>query len=365
DLGAQHRPLRVRLDAAIAAVVERGQFVAGPEVGCFEQRWASYCEVDHAVGCSSGTSALTLALRALGIGPGDEVVTTALTFVATVESIVECGAVPALADVDPDTGLVTPATVEAAITPRTAAVVVVHLWGQMADMAAFRALGRRHGIAVVEDAAQAHGARWDGVRAGGAGQVAAFSFFPGKNLGAFGDAGAVTSNDAGIAEKVRKLRDHGRVDKYVHDELGTNARLDTIQAAVLDVKLDHLEDWNGRRRANAAAYDEAFAGVEGVDPIVVRPAALPVWHQYVVRVPRRDDAAARLRDAGIASGIHYPIPLSRQPALAGVVAPGAFPAADGLAASILSLPVYPELHDDARRRVVEVLASHAALAPAG
>lgn len=359
DLDAQHRPLRERLDAAIASVVDSGRFVSGPEVAEFERRWAAYCECDHAVGCSSGTSALTLALRALGVGPGDEVVTTALTFIATVESVVECGATPVLVDVDPDTGLLTPEVVAAGLTPRTAAVVVVHLWGQMADVDGLRSLADRHGVALVEDAAQAHGARWHGVRAGSAGTAAAFSFFPGKNLGAFGDAGAVTTGDAAVAQRVRKLRDHGRLDKYRHDVLATNARLDTIQAAVLSVKLDHLDRWNERRRAHAGAYDAAFADMDGVEPVVVRPPAEAVHHQYVVRVEGRDAAVARLAEAGVATGVHYPIAVPRQPAMAGLVAhPDAFPAADHLAATVLSLPVYPELPEEARDRVVEALAAH-------
>lgn len=361
DLAAQHRPLRARLDAAIAGVVDAGRFVAGPEVAQFERRWAAYCETGHAVGSSSGTSALALALRALGVGPGDEVVTAALTFIATVESIVECGATPVLADVDPDTGLVTADSVAAALTPRTAAVVVVHLWGQMADVDALRALTDRRGAVLVEDAAQAHGARWNGLRAGAAGAAGAFSFFPGKNLGAFGDAGAVTTADATVAERVRKLRDHGRLDKHVHDVLATNARLDTLQAAVLSVKLDHLDDWNERRRAHAAAYDAAFAEVHGVDPVVVRPGAEAVHHQYVVRVHGRDAAVEALASVGVSCGVHYPLAVSRQPAMAGLADPDAFPAADALAATVLSLPAYPELTGAARDRVVDALAQHAAV----
>lgn len=363
DLHAQHRPLRAQLDAAVAAVVDHGRFVAGPEVAVFERRWASFCEAAHAIGCSSGTSALTLALRAIGIGPGDDVVTSAMTFIATIESIIEAGARPVLADVDPDTGLMIPETAAVALTPATAAIVAVHLWGQMVDMSGLRALAGRHGLALVEDAAQAHGARWKGVRAGAAGDAAAFSFFPGKNLGAFGDAGAVTTGSAQVAEAVRKLRDHGRLDKYRHDVLGTNARLDTLQAAVLAVKLDELDGWNERRRAHAAAYDDAFAGVDGVEPIVIRPDAIAVHHQYVVRVADRESVVAALDAAGIGHGVHYPVAMARQPALAGLADPDAYPAADRLAGSVLSLPVYPELEVADRLRVIHALGSGRELQP--
>ena len=355
DIEAQHAPLRGRIDAAIAEVLAHGRFVSGPEVEAFEAEFARFCGVEHAIGCSSGTSALTLALRAAGVGPGDEVVTTAMTFIATVESIVEAGAAPVLVDCEPDTGLMSPERTIRALSPRTRAIVVVHLWGQTVDLEGFRALADARGVALIEDAAQAHGAAWRDVAAGAGGDAAAFSFFPGKNLGALGDAGAVTTRSAAIAEGVRKLRDHGRLDKYRHDELGTNARLDTLQAAVLRVKLERLEAWNQARRAHAAHYDAAFAGVGGVEPIRVAPAALPVYHQYVVRVEDREALRGRLAEHGIATGVHYPLAVSRQPALAGIVDPDRFPAADRLADTVLSLPVYPELPEAARERIADIV----------
>jgi dTDP-4-amino-4,6-dideoxygalactose transaminase len=284
DLQAQHTALASELQAAIATVLEHGRFIGGPEVAAFEKEFAEYCGAASCIGTSSGTDALTVGLRAAGIGPGDEVVTTSMTFIATVESIVEAGATPVLVDPDPDTALITAEAVEAAITERTAAVVPVHLYGQTVDLDAFTDLCGRHSLLLAEDAAQAHGASWRDARAGSVGDIASFSFFPGKNLGALGDAGALTVRDREIADRARRLRDHGRVDKYRHDMLGVNARLDTLQAAVLSVKLRHLDSWTDARRAQAAAYDEAFADVDGVDPIRVDARATAVYHQYVVRV---------------------------------------------------------------------------------
>jgi dTDP-4-amino-4,6-dideoxygalactose transaminase len=357
DIHAQHRAIRGDLDAAIAAVLAHGRFVAGPEVGQFEEAFARYCEVPHCVGCSSGTSALTLALRAAGVGPGDEVVTTAFTFIATVESIVETGADPVLVDVDAASGLMRVEDVEAAITERTAAIVAVHLYGQPVDTRAFGELADNRGLKLIEDAAQAHGAEWEGRRADSLGDAAAFSYFPGKNLGALGDAGAVTTGDAELAARARALRDHGRLDKYRHDRLGTNARLDTLQAAVLGVKLPHLERWTEARRAHASAYDEALANLEGVEPITVEPRARCVYHQYVVKVADRDAVADALRERGISTGVHYPVPLHRQPALAAEHGALDLPGAEALAATVLSLPVYPELTGEQRDQVVRALAA--------
>jgi dTDP-4-amino-4,6-dideoxygalactose transaminase len=359
DLHAQHAGIRRELDEAIAGVLARGKYVNGPEVAEFEAAFAVYCEADHAVGCSSGTDALTLILRAAGIGPGDEVITTTMTFIATLESIVEVGATPVVLDCDPDTALLDADTVAAAIGPRTAALVPVHVYGQPVDLDAFRALADRHDLLLVEDAAQAHGARWDGRRAGSVGDGSAFSFFPGKNLGALGDAGAVTTNDAALAERMRRLRDHGRMDKYRHDILGVNARLDSLQAAVLTVKLRHLEGWNDARRAHAAAYDEALQG-SGAEPVRVEPRVTHAYHQYVVRVGDRDLARERLAGEGIATGVHYPVAVHRQPAAAGLVDPESCPNADGLAATVLSVPVFPELDPADRGRVIEALLAHAA-----
>jgi dTDP-4-amino-4,6-dideoxygalactose transaminase len=360
DLQAQHASIRAELDDAIRAVMAHGRFVAGPEVQLFEERFAEHCDARHCVGVSSGTDALTLALRASGVGPGDEVITTALTFIATVESIVEVGATPVLVDPDPSTALLRVEQVEAAITERTAALVPVHLYGQPVDLAAFRSLADRRGLLLVEDAAQAHGATWNDSTVGSLGSAATFSFFPGKNLGALGDAGAVVTGDATLAERMRSLRDHGRADKHRHDELGVNARLDTLQAAVLNVKLKHLDRWTGERRTHAAAYDAAFDEIPGVDPIRVEAPASSVYHQYVVRVSDRDAALATLRELGVAAGVHYRVPLHRQPALLGVADSCDCPNAERLAGEVLSLPVYPELTERDRQTVVDAVAQHAA-----
>jgi dTDP-4-amino-4,6-dideoxygalactose transaminase len=358
DLRPAHASLRSELESAIARVIAHGSFINGPEVATFEEEWALYCDAPYAVGVSSGTDALTLALRAAGIGPGDEVVTTAMTFPATAESIAECGASPVLVDPELTTGLISAPAVEAAITPRTAAVVPVHLYGQMVDVDAFRALTHRHGLLLAEDAAQAHGARWNGRRAGSAGDVAAFSFFPGKNLGAFGDAGAVTVADEDLARRIARLRNHGRSDKHRHDELGVNARLDTLQAAVLSVKLRRLEEWNARRRQVAATYDRLLADVDGIVPLSCSPPASSVWHQYVVRVANRDEVVGRLADAGVSTGVHYALALHEQPALAGVaVVGGGAPNAECLAREVLSLPMFPELDDARVEQVVGALSA--------
>jgi dTDP-4-amino-4,6-dideoxygalactose transaminase len=361
DLNAQHASIREQLEAAIARVLAHGKFVQGPEVAEFEEAFADYCDVGHCVGTSNGTSAIELVLRAAGIGAGDEIVTTPFTFIATVEPILLAGARPMFVDVDPETGLLEAEAVEAAITPRTAAIMPVHLYGQTVDLDAFRALADRRGLFLLEDAAQAHGASWAGRRAGSVGDAATFSFFPGKNLGALGDAGCVTTNDEALAARIRKLRDHGRLDKYRHDEVGTNARLDTLQAAVLAAKLAHLEGWNEARRRHARAYDAAFASVDGIAPIRVLGEAVAVYHQYVVRLADREGARAALAERRISTGVHYPVPLHRQPALAGLVE-GDFPAAEALAEEVLSLPVFPELTDEQRDAVVAAL--RAFVAPA-
>jgi dTDP-4-amino-4,6-dideoxygalactose transaminase len=355
DLRAQHASIGEALDAAIAGVVAHGQFVQGPEVAEFEQSFAEFCEARYCIGTSNGTTAIELVLRAAGIGPTDEVVTTPFTFIATVGPILLAGARPVLVDVDPETGLIEADAVESAITPRTAALVPVHLYGQTVGLDAFRVLADRHKLFLLEDAAQAHGARWRGRRAGSVGDASTFSFYPGKNLGAFGDAGCVTTNDEALARRVRKLRDHGQIDKYRHDELGTNARLDTLQAAVLSAKLPHLDKWNDLRRQHAKAYDDAFAAVAGAEPIHIADHALPVYHQYVVRLAHRDEARAALAEVGIASAVHYPVPLHRQPALEGLVS-GSFPAAEQLAREVLSLPVFPELSAEQRDSVVAAVA---------
>jgi dTDP-3-amino-3,4,6-trideoxy-alpha-D-glucose transaminase len=358
DLEAQHAAVREEIDAAIAGVFAHGRFVGGPEIEAFEEAFAAFCGAPHCVGLSNGTDALTLALRAAGVGAGDDVITTSMTFIATVESICLAGAHPVLVDPQRDTALMDVAAVEAAITPDTAAVVVVHLYGQPVDLDAFRVLCDRRGLLLVEDAAQAHGAEWRGRKVGSVGNVATFSFFPGKNLGALGDAGAVTTGDGELSRRIRSFRDHGRSEKYRHDELGTNARLDTLQAAVLTAKLWHLPAWNEARRLRAARYDAALAKLEGVTPLRVLDGALPVYHQYVVRTADRDSARSSLARRGISSGVHYPIPLHRQPALAGLANESAFPNADALANEVLSLPLYPELSPAQQETVATALAQH-------
>jgi dTDP-4-amino-4,6-dideoxygalactose transaminase len=363
DLHAQHASIQAQLDQAIARVLAHGKFVQGPEVAAFEDAFATYCGVRYCIGTSNGTTAIELVLRAAGIGPGDEVVTTPMTFIATVEPILLVGARPVLVDVDPATALIQADAVEAAITQRTAAIAPVHVYGQPVDLDAFRTLADRHKLFLLEDAAQAHGASWRGRRTGSVGDAATFSFFPGKNLGALGDAGAVTTDDEALAAQIRKLRDHGRIDKYSHDVVGTNARLDTLQAAVLAAKLPHLDEWNEARRRHAAEYDRAFATREGVQPIRVLDDALAVYHQYVVRLTDREEARALLWERGIASGVHYPIPLHRQPVLADMM-DGDYPDADALAEEVLSLPIFPELSAEQRESVVSTLAEFVSSAPA-
>lgn len=360
DIAAQHASIQQELDAAHRRVLAHGRFINGPEIAEFEQQFAAFSKADYCVGMSSGTDALVLALEAAGIGPGDEVVTTPFTFIATVEAIVRLGATPVLVDVDPDTALMTVDRTDSAIGERTAAILVVHLYGQTVDLSAFRALADRKRLLLIEDAAQAHGATHGSLAAGAVGDAATFSFFPGKNLGALGDAGAVTSCDAGIVERVRLLRDHGRRSKYEHEIIGWNARLDTLQAAYLLAKLSHLEGWNSARRANAAAYTEAFEQIEGVDPLELQDGATHVYHQYVVRAVEREGLADSLAERGIASAVHYPVPLHRQRALTDLFGDQSFPNSDRLAADVLSLPVYPELAPGDRDEIIEAVATHSA-----
>ncbi len=351
DLKAQYRSIQDEIDAAIRRVVESTAFILGPEVSAFEEAFASYCEANYAVGVDSGTAALFLALKACGIGPGDEVITTPFTFMATAESISQAGARPVFVDIDPATYNLNPERIEAAITPRTRAIIPVHLYGQPAEMDEIRAIARAHRLWVIEDAAQAHGARYKGRRVGSLGDIACFSFYPSKNLGAYGDAGAVVTNDADLAARVRSLRDHGRSSKYLHGELGWGLRLDALQAAILKAKLPHLDAWNAARRERARRYAELLA-----DTAVVIPTALPhvehVYHCYVVRTPRRDEVVKALQARGIGVGIHYPIPLHLQPAYKDLgYASGAFPISEQCSQEVLSLPMYPELTEQQQREV--------------
>jgi dTDP-4-amino-4,6-dideoxygalactose transaminase len=355
DLKAQYTALRPEIDAAIARVIANSSFIMGPEVRAFEEAFAAWCQARYAVGVSSGTAAIELTLRALGVGPGDEVITTPFTFIATAEAISAVGAAPVFADIQAATYNLDPAAVEAAITPRTRALLPVHLYGQPADMPALAAIAQRHGLFLIEDAAQAHGAEIEGRRVGSLGHAACFSFYPGKNLGAYGDGGAVTTDDEALAGRLRKLRDHGRVSKYVHDEIGYGHRLDALQAAILAAKLPHLDAANAARRRLAARYRELLADTNLVLPFVP-DGVTPVWHLYVVRTPRRDDVLASLKAQNIEAGIHYPLPLHLQPAYRSLgLGPGSFPVAEAAAQQVLSLPLFPEMTNEQQERVAAAL----------
>lgn len=351
DLKAQYASIKPEVDAAMQSVVDSVAFINGPQVRSFEEAFAAFCGARHAIGVQSGTSALHLALMACGVGPGDEVIVPSMTFIATAEMIGRTGAHPVFVDVDPRTYNLDVGSFERAITPRTKAVIVVHLYGQPAEMDAILAVARRHGIRVIEDAAQAHGAEYRGRRAGGLADVATFSFYPGKNLGAYGDAGAVVTDDEMIADLVRLLRNHGRYSKYTHEREGFNYRLDTLQAAVLETKLRYLEQWNASRRRIADLYRKHLAGL----PVELPYEASHVrsaYHLFVVRVPHRDEVLARLREKGVGAGVHYPIPLHMQPAYSHLeYQPDDLPVSCAAGEVVLSLPIYPEL---AEFQVVEV-----------
>jgi dTDP-4-amino-4,6-dideoxygalactose transaminase len=367
DLRAQHRQLDAELRDAIERVFASSDFILGEEVRRFEVELAAYCGVPEAIACANGTDALELALWAVGVGPGDEVITVAHTFAATAEAIVRCGAVPRFIDVDPTTLLMDVTKLEAAITDRTHAIVPVHLYGSCVDMAAVMTIARRHGIRVVEDAAQAHGAFSRGKKAGATGDAGCFSFYPGKNLGACGDAGAVITSDPEIAARIRQMRDHGRAgQKYEHRLVGRNSRMDGLQGAILRVKLAHLDAWNQRRRQIAASYRRLLAGT-GVVPVAVPPSSQPVYHQFVIRTAERDALRQSLQTRGIQTGIHYPIPLHRQAAFAPYLATSTqtrLPVTDAAAACILSLPIYPELEDGDVHRIATAIAESVEPVPA-
>ena len=345
DLKAQYARIRADVDAAMARVLETTAFIKGEDCGLFEKEFAAYCGAAQACGVANGTDALILALRAYGVGPGDDVVTVANTFVATGEAILLNGARPIWVDVEPATFTMDPARLERAITPRTKVIVPVHLYGHPADMEPILDIAARHGLPVLEDAAQAHGAELGGRRAGSIGHAACFSFYPGKNLGAYGDAGAVTSNDAAFVAKVRQIANHGGgANKYDNVVVGTNSRLDTLQAAVLRVKLRHLDRWNAERAERARAYAEALAGVPGVVVPRERKGARSAWHLFTIRATDRDGLQARLKAEGIATAVHYPKPLHLQPAMASAGGrPGDLPVSESLTREVLCLPLYPEL----------------------
>jgi dTDP-4-amino-4,6-dideoxygalactose transaminase len=343
DVPAAYAELRDELDAAARRVMASGQFILGPEVTAFEDEFADYCDARHAIGVGSGLDALRLILLGYDIGPGDEVIVPSNTFIATWLAVSQAGATPVPVEPDPETHNIEAAAAEAAITPRTKAIMPVHLYGQPAAMDGLVALGRDRGIRVVEDAAQAQGARYRGRRAGGLADAAGFSFYPGKNLGAMGDAGAITTDDDGLAERVRMLRNYGSKVKYHHDVAGMNSRLDSLQAAALRVKLRRLDEWNERRRAVAGRYLERLAGVEALVLPAVPEWAEPVWHLFVVRHPRRDLLQARLAEAGVDTIIHYPIPPHLSGAYGAGFEAGRLPVAERLADEVLSLPIGPHL----------------------
>lgn len=355
DLRAQHAAIAAEVEDAVRQVMRRGDFILGQDVESFEAEFAAYCRVGHAVGVDSGLSALELGLRALGIGPGDEVITPANSFIASSSAISFTGATPIWVDCDPETYCIDVDAARRAVTKRTKAVMPVHLYGQPADMDAVQAMAADHGLKVVEDACQAHGARFGGRRAGSLGDFAAFSFYPAKNLGAYGDAGILTTNDVDLAERVRLMRNYGQRRKYDHATMAWNRRLDTIQAAVLRVKLRLLDGWNEARRRHAARYDRLLAGC-GLTLPRAGPQVEHVFHQYVVQAPRRDAVAAALAERGIATGMHYPIPIHLQEAYHGLGAGrGSFPVTEKAAGRLLSLPMYPELRPDQVERVAEEL----------
>jgi dTDP-4-amino-4,6-dideoxygalactose transaminase len=357
ELGAQHEPLRDEILAAWTRILDAGTFTNGDHVAAFEHEFAAACDVAHCVAVATGTDAIVLALRALGVGPGDVVIVPANTFFATAEAVSLVGAEPALVDCDPLTRTVSVPAVQAEFRARGAAgVIAVHLYGHPADMDALNAIADTHGGWVIEDAAQAHLARYRGIRVGGLGRIGCFSFYPSKNLGATGEAGAVTTNDAATAGAVRALRHHGQRRPNDHEVIGCNARLSELVAAALRIKLRHLERWNSRRRRVAERY---AIGLERAEPVRVphtAPWAEPVWHQYAVEVPFRDAVRHELRKLGIATGLHYPTPIHRQAAYAPLGhGPGSFPEAERSAAGVLSLPMYPELSDAQVDRVVDGL----------
>lgn len=370
DFTRQFAAIRQEVLAAIETVCDSQRFVLGPQVTSFERDAAAACAAPYAIGCASGTDALWLAMAAAGIGPGDAVVTTPFSFFASVSSILRCGAQPLLADIDPATFNLSADTVEeilqSSVGKAVKAVLPVHLYGQCADWDAFSALKQRHNLLLIEDAAQAFGAAWNGTPAGALGDLAAFSFYPTKNLSAFGDAGLLTTLSAEYDEHARMLRAHGMRRRYFHDEVGWNSRLDTLQAAVLEVKLRYLPEWNRQRRDRAARYDQLFrkAGLtaasssEGIVLPITDPRATPVFHQYVIRAPRRDALREYLADRQIGSEIYYPLPLHLQTSLADLgYRRGDFPASETAAAEVLALPIYPELRDDEQQTVVDAIAA--------
>ncbi|MEQ1594217.1 MAG: DegT/DnrJ/EryC1/StrS family aminotransferase [Casimicrobium sp.] len=356
DLKAAYLEIQTEVDAAVSRVLRSGQYIGGDEVAAFEDEYASFCGAQRCIGVANGLDALHLTLRALGVGVGDEVIVPSNTFIATWLAVTHCGATPVPVEPDPRTFNIDPSRIETAITPRTKVILPVHLYGQPADIDAILLIARSRGLRVVEDAAQAHGARYKGRRIGAHADAVAWSFYPGKNLGGMGDGGAVTTNDEELAQRIRVLRNYGSNIKYVNEVPGYNSRLDPLQAAILRVKLTHLDSWNMRRRALAASYESALQGLQVAlpwTPIWAESA----WHLYVVRHSRRDSLQARLNDSGVASMIHYPIPPHAQSAYAsGRFRGDAYPIANQMAAEVLSLPIGPHLPVTQMERLIAVVA---------
>lgn len=357
DLQAQHRQIRDEVFAAWEDICASSRFAQGPPTQAFEREFADFCGVAHCVTCNSGTSALHLALRVLDIGPGDEVITVPMTFIATVWAISYVGARPVFVDIDPLRRTLDPAKLEAAITPHTKAILPVHLYGMPADMAPILETAARHGLPVIEDAAQAHGARYRGRRTGQWGRLACFSFYPGKNLGAYGEGGALVTQDEALAARARRLREHGQSRRYYHEELGYNYRMDSVQAAVLSAKLKRLDAWNAARTRHARRYDKLLAELP-----VIRPAFFDdtqsVWHLYVIECDRRDEIRDQLAAAGVETGLHYPVPIHLQNAYVHLgYHEGDFPHSEALARRCLSLPMFAEMTEAQQQHVVEALAA--------
>jgi dTDP-4-amino-4,6-dideoxygalactose transaminase len=347
DLKAQYAAIKSEINVAIQDVLDSCAFAGGPFVEKFEKEWASYCNASNAIGVASGTEALWLALLALGVGRGDEVVTVPNSFLATAEAISLVGATPVFVDIDPETYTMDPAAIEGAITRKTRAIIPVHIFGQMADMDPIMETARRHSLFVVEDACQAHGAEYKGKRAGSIADAGCFSFYPGKNLGAYGEAGAVTTGKPAIADKIRMLRDHGQNKKYFHDLVGINGRMDGIQGAILSVKLRHLEGWNNSRRKAAHIYAEKLEGAVGITLPGETVYAKHVFHVFAVRVRERDRLMEDLKKKGINCGIHYPVPIHLQRAYGDLcLKEGSFPVSERCAKEFVSLPMFPELTED-------------------
>ena len=355
DLKAQYAEIKHEIDPAMQSIVDSCAFAGGPAVETFEKAFSAYCGTKHCIAVGNGTSAIELILMGLGIGEGDEVITVANSFFASAEAISNARATPVLVDCFENDALIDTTKIEAAITPKTKAILPVHLYGQCADMDAIHAIAKKHNILVIEDACQAHGSLYHGKKAGSLGHAAAFSFYPGKNLGAYGEGGGVTTDDDELATKIRILRDHGMPEKYVHSVVGRNERMDGIQGAVLSTKLAHLDAWNDARRMHALQYRSLLAGVSGVTLMQTHDDRSSNYHLFVIRVKNRDDVQKKLKDKGIATGIHYPIPIHLQKAYAGVWKQGDFPIAEKIAGEIVSLPMYAELSEAQVKEVCEKL----------